>query len=354
MKRTVRIGNLKVGGGYPVRIKGMLKGSLKNRRSLLKEAKALEAEGAQAIRVAVKDDRDSTIATYLKKNLNIPLVADIHFNYKLALRAIEEGFDGIRLNPLNITKKEQIREVARAAKKAKISIRVGVNSGGFRKKFSSDSALANAMVREASSFIRVLEKMSFFDIMVSLKAATPNATVLANRLFSKRFDYPLHLGITATGSILEGAVKSSIGIGTLLQEGIGDIIRVSLTADSFWEIRVAKYILGALGMRKLSPEIISCPTCSRCEVDLIKIVDSFQKEVSRLKNNGYKFPDKIAIMGCEVNGPGEACQADIGVAFGKTKGFIFKKDKIIATVSQGSSIKELLHKMGVNDGCKRN
>ena len=354
MKKVVKLGKLKIGGKNPVVIKGMIKTSLEKRSAVIKEAKVLEAEGAQAIRIAVKNPKDAGIIRNLKKHTKVPFVADIHFQHKLALRAIDEGFDGIRLNPLNITKAEYIKEVARAAKCAKIPIRVGINSGGFKKKFPNINAQAKAMVSETAKFVRVLEKSGFSDIMVSLKAADVATTVLANRLFSKKFDYPLHLGVTASGPFLEGLVKSSMGIGILLNEGIGSIIRVSLTAPSFWEIRAAKWMLASLGMRESSPEIISCPTCSRCQVDLVKIVDSFYKETQRLKAKGYKFPKRVAIMGCEVNGPGEAAQADIGVAFGKGKGVIFKKNKIIGSISSESPIKELMNKLGVSNGYKRN
>ena len=354
MKKVIKLGNLKVGGKNPVVIKGMIKSSLDKRSAVIKEAKVLQDEGAQAIRVAVKNPRDAGIIRYLKKHTKVPFVADIHFQHKLALLAIDEGFDGIRLNPLNITKAEHIREVAKAAKAAKIPIRVGINSGGFKRRFSNIEAQAKAMVDKTVQFIRVLEKSGFSDIMVSLKAASVSATVLANRLFSKRLDYPLHLGVTASGPFLEGLVKSSIGIGILLDEGIGSIIRVSLTAPSFWEIRAAKWMLSSLGLRHDYPEIISCPTCSRCQVDLVKIVDGFYKETQRLKAKGYRFPKRIAIMGCEVNGPGEASQADIGVAFGKGKGVVFKKDKIVGTISSKSSIKDLMDKLGVSNGYKRN
>ena len=347
MTKTAHIGNLKIGSKYPVRIKGMLKGSLEDKPALLEEAKGLENEGAEAIRVAVKQPDESQIVHYLKKHIKVPLVADIHFNYRLALEAIENGFDAIRLNPLNIRRTNEIQEVARKAQKAKNSIRVGVNSGGFKKDFSSDMEHAKAMVKSVIDFIRILEREDFFNITVSLKASTIRATILANRLFAKKSEYPLHLGVTATGPFLEGVVKSSMGIGVLLEEGIGNIIRVSLTAPSFWEIRIAKFIAQFLNMRKFGPELISCPTCSRCQVDLIKIVDNFQKEIKRLHENGQLLPSKIALMGCEVNGPGEAYQADIGVAFGKNKGIIFKKNKILGSVSEENLVPELLKRMGV-------
>ncbi len=339
MSKTVKLGKLAIGGKNPPRIKGMLKTVTSNRQGLLKEAKTLQEEGVEALRMAVKEESDIEVAKFLKKNIKVPLVADIHFNPKLALLSIDGGFDGIRLNPLNISKKKDVVEIARLAKKNKVPIRVGVNSGGFKQDFASKKAFAKAMVNNVGSYLKILEGVNFFDIMVSLKGADVETTVLANQLFASKFSYPIHLGITATGVFLDGVVKSSIGLGQLLQQGIGDIIRVSLTAPSFWEIRVAKYILQTLGLRSFGPQIVSCPTCSRCEVDLIKIVERFQKE---LDVSNLKKPLHIALMGCVVNGPGEAYQADIGVAFGKKKAAIFKKDKILSWTNDKKVVGDLL------------
>ncbi|UCG35028.1 MAG: flavodoxin-dependent (E)-4-hydroxy-3-methylbut-2-enyl-diphosphate synthase [Candidatus Omnitrophota bacterium] len=339
MNRTVKIGNLKVGGKNPVRIKGMIKSDARKPQRVIAEAKRLEEEGVEAIRIAVKEKQDLKLLSRLKQHVSLPLVADIHFSPELALHSIESGFDGIRINPLNITKEGQIREIARAAKKHKVSIRVGINSGGFKRNFKSPHSLAQAMVRKAEGCLKMLEKENFFDIMVSLKGSDIASTVIANRLFAKKFSYPLHLGITASGPFLEGIIKSSVGLGILLSEGIGDVIRVSLTAPSFWEIRGAKYILQSLDLRKFGPQIVSCPTCSRCEVDLINIVDRFKKEIGKA---GFSKPLKIALMGCVVNGPGEAYQADIGIAFGKKKGAIFRKDKILGWTNEKNSVSDLL------------
>jgi (E)-4-hydroxy-3-methylbut-2-enyl-diphosphate synthase len=337
--RTITLGSLKIGSKYPVRIKGMLKTPYQDIKGLIAEAKSLEKEGVEALRIAVREETDAKIAKVLKKEIKIPIVADIHFHYKIALAAIENGFDGIRLNPLNICKVDEVRQVAKEAKICKIPIRVGVNSGGFKKDFSSPRIFARQMVNSVGRYLRILEKEKFFDIMVSLKGSDAASTIIANELFSKEFNYPLHLGITATGSFLNGVVKSSIGLGGLLSKGIGNVIRVSLTAPSFWEIRVAKYILQALNLRKYGPEIVSCPTCSRCEVKLIDIVEKFNKE---LENSGLSAPIRIALMGCVVNGPGEAYQADIGAAFGKKKAVIFRKDKILRQSDENNIIKDLL------------
>lgn len=347
MKKTkvVKVGNLKIGGNNPVRIKAMLKTPAKNTAGLIREAKLLEKEGAEAIRVAVKEAKDAKLAIILKKHTAVPYVADVHFHQRLALAAIDNGFDAIRLNPLNICKKAQVREIARFAKSAGVSIRVGVNSGGFRKNFSDSRALAKQMAESALDYLKLLEAESFFDIMISLKGSDVVSTVLANKIVSRRCNYPMHLGVTATGTFLAGVVKSCLGIGGLLNEGIGNIIRVSLTAPSFWEARAAKEILVALGLRRFGPEVISCPTCSRCEVNLIKVVDKFNKELKKTKFNKNR---RIAIMGCVVNGPGEAYQADIGVAFGKKKAVIFRKDKILKNTTENNVVGDLLKELQIN------
>lgn len=317
----------------------MIKTSSPDIEKTIEEARLLEKEGVEAIRVAVKDERATGIAIILKRKIKIPLVADIHFNYRLALLSIEKGFDSIRLNPLNIPKGDQVRQVVRQAKKNKISIRIGVNSGGFKKDFSSPKLLAHEMLGKTRNYLKIFEKEGFFDIMVSLKGSDALSTKIANELFAKEFNYPLHLGVTATGPFLCGIVKSSIAIGELLSQGIGNVIRVSLTAPSFWEIRVAKYILEALNLRKFGPQVISCPTCSRCEVDLINIVDKLQ---NALEKSEIKKPLHIALMGCAVNGPGEAYQADIGAAFGRKKAVIFRKDKILGRSNEKNIINDLL------------
>ncbi|MCF7916527.1 MAG: flavodoxin-dependent (E)-4-hydroxy-3-methylbut-2-enyl-diphosphate synthase [Candidatus Omnitrophica bacterium] len=340
--KVVKIRNLEVGGKNPIRVKGMLKTPTKKINSLVKEAKLLEKEGAEAIRVAVEKEKDAEIAKILKKNISIPIAADIHFQPKLAILAINNGFDQIRLNPLNISNKKDLKRIAQLAGEKSISIRVGVNSGGFRQAGISENELIKQMVGKTIDYIGVLEDQKFFDIMVSLKCADVATTIAANRMFSKHSSYPLHLGITATGSYLEGITKSSVGLGIMLQEGLGDIIRVSLTTDSVTEIKIAKYILQSLNLRRFGPEIISCPTCSRCEVDLAKIVENFRKKIDK-KN--YEKTIRIAVMGCVVNGPGEATQADLGVAFGKGNGVLFKNGKVLKKINQDEIINDLIKEL---------
>ncbi|MCF7887102.1 MAG: flavodoxin-dependent (E)-4-hydroxy-3-methylbut-2-enyl-diphosphate synthase [Candidatus Omnitrophica bacterium] len=336
--KVVKIGNLGVGGKNPIRIKGMLKTPVKKAGLLIKEAKGLQEEGVEAIRIAVEKEEDVGLANLLKKYITVPIAADIHFQPKLAVLAINNNFDQIRLNPLNISNKKDIKKIAQLAGQKKIPIRIGINSGGFKQSNISKKNLANQMVKKCFDYIETLESQKFFDIMVSLKCADVSTTIAANRIFSKRSNYPLHLGITATGSYLEGITKSSVGLGAMLNQGIGDLVRVSLTTDSLTEVKVAKYIIQSLGLRNFGPEIISCPTCSRCRVNLPKIVEKFRKKLDKLN---YKKPYKIAIMGCVVNGPGEAAQADLGVAFGEGEGVLFKKGKIFKKISEDKIINDL-------------
>jgi len=342
MSRVVKIGDLEVGGGNPVRIKGMLKTPTTKREELVKEAMKLWEEGAEAIRVAVKEKKDVEVAKFLKKYVKVPLVADIHFHYKLGLLVAEADFDALRLNPLNIYKKKEVVETIRAAKKSNLSIRIGVNSGGFKREFASEEALAKKMVETVEEYLKIFEKENFFDIIVSLKSSDVLATIKANQIFRKKFDYPLHIGVTATGPFLQGVVKSSLAAGVLLSAGVGDVIRVSLTAPSFWEIKIARFIVQFMKKRRFFSEIISCPLCSRSEVNLIRRVNEFQRVVDKLEKEGCSLPAKIAIMGCVVNGPGEAYQADIGVAFGKGKAAIFKKGKILGYTNEENLIEDLI------------
>ncbi len=340
MRKQIKVGKLKIGGKAPIVIQSMTKTDTRDITSTIKEIKSLEKVGCELIRVAVKDFEGASAIKKIKKSINIPLVADIHFDYRMALIAIKNGADKIRLNPGNIYKEEHIKEVVRLAKKRRIPIRVGVNSGSVKHKRKN---IVDSMVTSALDYIKILEKQRFYDIIVSLKTSSVLTTIEAYRKFSKRSNYPLHLGITASGPISKGIIKSSIGIGALLLEGIGDTIRVSLTGDSLEEVIASKNILQALNLRRFEPDIISCPTCGRCQVDLQKIVRDVEKSLvgSRLETRKNSFPD-IAIMGCEVNGPGEAKQADIGIACGKNKGIIFKKGKSVRIVREKDIVKELL------------
>jgi len=337
--RQIKVGGVRIGGGAPISIQSMTKVATSDVRAVVAQIKELEAAGCEIVRVAIKDLDDAKAVKSIKKKIKIPLVCDIHFNYKLALEAIKNGADKIRLNPGNIKRREEIREVIRAAKRVRVPIRIGVNSGSVFTQ-NAPRTTHNELVNSALQYIKLFEELNFRDIIVSLKASDVAATVEAYRKMSELCDYPLHLGVTAAGPYDSGVVKSSIGIGALLLDGIGDTVRVSLTADPIEEVIAAKRILSAVGLRRFGPEIIACPTCGRCQVDLGAIVRQLEQ---RVKGQGSRVKDvKIAVMGCEVNGPGEAREADIGVAFGKDSGMLFKKGKVLKKVSAQNAVNELL------------
>lgn len=349
MRRTrqIRLGKVRIGGGAPVSIQSMTKTDTRDVPATVRQIKRLQDLGCEIIRVAVKDIESASCLSKIKDRISIPLEADIHFDYRLGLAAIEKGADGIRLNPGNISRTQQVKEIIQAAKDKKIPIRIGVNSGslpgyslqftGYRLKEQTD-----AMVKLASDYLRIFEKENFYDIMISLKASDVATTVEAYRKMARLCDYPFHLGVTATGAGSEGMIKSAIGIGTLLAEGIGDTIRVSLTAEPEEEVIVAKDILQALGLRRFGPDIISCPTCGRCQVDLVKIVKKIKNEIRATSDERRNRYITIAIMGCEVNGPGEAKDADIGIAFGRGSGILFRKGRVIKKVKAKEAVKELI------------
>lgn len=333
--KTVKIGNIFIGGNNPIAMQSMTKCKTSDIEETIRQIKELKKVGCEVVRLAVMDNQDAQALKAIKKETKLPLVADIHFNWRLAIDAIDNGIDKIRLNPGNIYRIEEIKEIVRAAKSNRIPIRVGVNSGSIRKVKGQKSKVksqSDLMVKSALNYIKILEGFKLYDIVVSLKASDIFDTVEAYRKIAKACDYPLHLGVTATGPAQIGAIKSSIALGVLLLEGIGDTIRVSLTDEPQQEVRVAQYILEALGLRCFGPQIISCPTCGRCEVDLVKIVNDLQEKLSNL-NSRLSTPIKVAVMGCGVNGPGEAGQSDIGIAFGKREGLLFKNAKAMRKIS---------------------
>jgi len=347
--RVIRIGSVKIGGSFPVAIQSMLKVKTSETIRAVIQIKELESAGCEIIRVAVKDHADAAALRELKKNINIPLIADIHFDWVLAIEAIESGVDKIRLNPGNIYKKNQIREIVSAAKLAGIPIRVGLNSGSA----GLGKNQVKTMVDKARGYLKILEKFKFRDIVVSLKAQNVRDTIAAYRQMAKSCDYPFHLGVTATGPTKEGLIKSNVAIGALLLEGIGDTIRISLTDKPLEEVKAARCLLKALGLRNFGPEIISCPTCGRCEVNLIKVVKELQDrlsvgesfQTSRSLSRRGRESLKVAVMGCVVNGPGEAKHADLGIAFGKKDGLLFKKGQPIKKVSVEQCVNVLLEEI---------
>ncbi len=338
MSRVVKVGNLLIGGGNPVVIQSMTNTTTSNVEATVAQIKKLESAGCQMVRMTINNEEAAKAIGEIKKRVNIPLCADIHFDYKLALLAIENGIDKLRINPGNIGSDENIKAVVEKAKERNIPIRIGVNSGSIEKHILEKygKPTADGMVESAMYHINLLEKNGFEDIVISLKASNVKMMVDAYRKISKLVDYPLHLGVTEAGTAFQGTVKSAIGIGSLLVDGIGDTIRVSLTEDPVEEIKVAKEILKVLGLIDAGIEIVSCPTCGRTEIDLIGLAKKVEKE---FENEKRKI--KIAVMGCVVNGPGEAREADYGVAGGKGVGVLFKKGQVVKKVDESEILIEL-------------
>lgn len=338
MSRVVKVGNLLIGGGNPVVIQSMTNTTTSNVEATVAQIKKLESAGCQMVRMTINNEEAAKVIGEIKKRVSIPLCADIHFDYKLALLAIENGIDKLRINPGNIGSDENIKAVVEKAKEKNIPIRIGVNSGSIEKHILEKygKPTADGMVESAMYHINLLEKNGFEDIVISLKASNVKMMVDAYRKISKLVDYPLHLGVTEAGTAFQGTVKSAIGIGSLLVDGIGDTIRVSLTEDPVEEIKVAKEILKVLGLIDTGVEIVSCPTCGRTEIDLIGLAKKVEKE---FENEKRKI--KIAVMGCIVNGPGEAREADYGVAGGKGVGVLFKKGQVVKKVDESEILIEL-------------
>ena len=340
--RVIKVGDVLIGGTNPISIQSMCNTQTKDIDSTVRQILKMEKYGLDIIRFAVNDLEDAEAIPKIKAGINTPTIADIQYDYRLALMAVEKGVDGLRINPGNIGTRWKVEEVANACRERGISIRIGVNAGSLHQEFLDKfgGVNENSIVESALEEINVLESMNFKDIKVSLKASNVNLTLDANRKFAKVSDIPLHLGITEAGPGMQGIIKSSVGIGTLLSEGIGDTIRVSLTEDPVMEVKAGKEILKSLGLRTDGIELISCPTCARTKVNLFEIVEEAQKRFETMNKNL-----KVAIMGCPVNGPGEAREADIGIAGGNGEGLIFKKGKIIRKVKEEDLLNELIKEM---------
>jgi len=337
--REVRIGAVTIGGDYPVAIQSMTLTDTRDAAATLEQIHRLEEAGCEIIRVAVPDDEAAAALPAIKRGMSMPLVADIHFHYKLALKAIDAGVDKIRINPGNLGGEERAKVVTRAAREAGIPMRVGVNSGSLEKDLIDKygGPTPQGMVESALRHIRFLEDEGFENIVLSLKASNVPRMIEAYTLMREQCDYPLHLGVTEAGPPSTGIIKSAMGIGFLLANGIGETLRVSLTADPVEEVRVGWEILKALGLRSRGPNLVACPSCGRCEVDLIDLTTRVEKAIA-----GLKKPLHIAVMGCVVNGPGEAREADLAVVGGKNKGLLMKSGKIIATLAEEDLIPALL------------
>ncbi len=341
MTNKVKIGKVTIGGGNPIAVQSMTNTKTANVKATVAQIQRLTSAGCEIVRCGIPDMESAQALKDIKKKIKIPLVADIHYDYRLAIESMKNGADKIRINPGNIGAAEKVQAVIEAAQKYKCAIRVGVNSGSLKAaenlklKIESGNKTANTMVGSLMEHIEFFERLEFSDIVVSLKASDILTTFEAYKLFSKLRDYPTHIGITEAGTELGGVIKSSAGLALLLNEGIGDTMRVSLTAEPEKEIYVAYRILDALNKRKRGVDIISCPTCARTEIDVIKLAHDVEKMTMNVEK-----PLKVAVMGCSVNGPGEASHADIGVAGGRGIGLIFKKGKIIKKVKKAVLLKE--------------
>ncbi|MFQ5902608.1 MAG: flavodoxin-dependent (E)-4-hydroxy-3-methylbut-2-enyl-diphosphate synthase [Candidatus Binatia bacterium] len=341
--RQIQVGKVKIGGDAPITVQSMTKTDTRDVDATIEQIWALEAANCDIVRVAVPVREAAERLGEIKKQIRIPLIADIHFNYKLALMALEQGVDGLRLNPGNIGARWCIEEVIKVASEHKIPIRVGVNAGSLEKDLlkKSDGPTAEGMVESALRHIHILEDLGYNEIKVSLKSSDPLMTIEAYRLLADKVDYPLHLGVTEAGTPTVGTIKSAVGLGTLLAEGIGDTIRVSLAADPVEEVRVGIEILKSLGLRGEGLTFVACPSCGRADVDLVGLAKEVEQRMIPFSNKDIH----VAVMGCEVNGPGEARAADIGVAGGKGIGLIFKKGEVIRKVPEAQIVEALMEEV---------
>ncbi|MBB5354501.1 (E)-4-hydroxy-3-methylbut-2-enyl-diphosphate synthase [Anoxybacillus mongoliensis] len=336
--RPVRVGNITIGGNNEVVIQSMTTTKTHDVDATVAQIHRLEEAGCQIVRVACPDERAADAIAEIKKRINIPLVVDIHFDYRLALKAIENGADKIRINPGNIGKREKVEAVVKAAKERGVPIRIGVNAGSLEKRILEKYGYptAEGMVESALHHIRILEDLDFQDIIVSLKASDVRLAIEAYEKAARAFDYPLHLGITESGTLFAGTVKSAAGLGAILSKGIGNTVRVSLSADPVEEVKVARELLKAFGLAANAATLISCPTCGRIEIDLIRIANEIEEYIAKIK-----APIKVAVLGCAVNGPGEAREADIGIAGARGEGLLFRHGQIVRKVPEETMVEEL-------------
>ena len=343
MTRKVKVGHVTIGGGSPIAIQSMSTFSPVDTEYAAAQINALKEAGADIVRVAVPDRKAAEALGELRSRVTIPLVADIHFDYRLALTAMESGIDALRINPGNIGRRENVVKVVDMAKEKHIPIRIGINAGSLPaeilERFGGHPT-AEGMVEGALNHVKILEEEDFHDIVISVKSTDVPMMVKANQLLHEKVDYPLHLGVTEAGTLYRGTIKSAIGIGALILDGIGDTIRVSLTDDPVKEVKAAKEILSAAGMQQYGPVLVSCPTCGRTQVNLIEMAQEVEKKIEH-----FKKPIRVAVMGCAVNGPGEAREADFGIAGGKGSGLLFRKGKVIRSVPETELIDALMEEI---------
>jgi (E)-4-hydroxy-3-methylbut-2-enyl-diphosphate synthase len=335
--KPLKIGNVIVGGNAPIVVQSMTKTDTRDIPSTVGQIKELEDCGCEIVRVAVPDKEAAESLAAIKRNISLPLIADIHFDYRLALAVLQAGVDGLRLNPGNIGDKDQVSKVVAVAKEREVPIRIGVNAGSLPANFQPGAQLAERMVNIALEQVRFMESLNFSLIKVSLKAFDVPTTIQAYQMIADKMPYPLHLGVTEAGLLRTGTIRSAIGIGILLYQGIGDTIRISLSAHPCEEVFVAYEILKSLGLRQRGPTLVSCPSCGRAEVDIIALAEAVSKRLEKISK-----PVKVAVMGCVVNGPGEAKDADVGIACGKGKGAIFRKGEVVHTVDEKDFLEALM------------
>jgi (E)-4-hydroxy-3-methylbut-2-enyl-diphosphate synthase len=340
--KTVYVGGVPVGGGSPVVVESMTKTDTRDVRATVRQIKSLEKVGCDMVRVAVPDYEAAEALATIKQKTKMPIIADIHFNYKLALMALEADIDCVRINPGNIGGRENIIRTADAAKRQNVPLRIGVNAGSLEKALLQKygAPIPEALVESISKTVSLLEDIGFTELILSAKASRVPVTIETYRMIANRFRYPMHVGVTEAGPPPAGTIRSAVGIGALLAEGIGDTIRVSLTAPVEEEVKVGHEILKSLFLRESGPVLISCPTCGRCEIDLMRLVKQVEKKLVNVKE-----PTVVAIMGCVVNGPGEAREADVGIAAGKGSALIFRKGEVIRKVAPSKAVAALLREM---------
>ena len=340
--RPLRVGGVMIGGNNPISVQSMTKTDTRDIAATVQQINELESLGCEIVRLAVVDTEAATAIKAIRQQTRVPLIADIHFDYRLALACLENGINGLRINPGNIGDRSRVEMVARKAQDIGVPIRIGVNAGSLEKALIEQygGVTPEALVESALKHIRILENLRFYDIKVSIKASRVPLMIKAYRNLARKVDYPLHLGVTEAGTRYNGTIKSAIGIGTLLSEGIGDTIRVSLTGPPNEEVRVGYEILKALNLRERGPEIISCPTCGRCQIDLLSVVEQVEAAI-----RNYRTPLTVAIMGCVVNGPGEARHADVGIAGGKGVGLLFKDGQPVRKVKEDELVKALINEI---------
>ena len=339
--RQIRVGDVAVGGDAPISIQSMTTTKTADVNATLQQIASLVATGVDIVRVAVPHWEDAEALTAIAAKSTVPVVADIHFQWKYAMAALEAGIQGLRINPGNIKYQDKVRLIAREAKARSVPIRIGVNAGSLEKELLEryGAPTPEALVESALNEARILEEEDFFDIKISVKHSNPRVMIEAFRMLSARCDYPLHLGVTEAGPMPMGGVKSSVGIGTLLAEGIGDTIRVSLTDDPVEEVKVGTQILQSLGLRKRGLDLVACPSCGRAEVDVLGLTKQVHEALER---EGLKVPIRVAVMGCVVNGPGEAREADLGIAAGKGQGFLVVKGEVIEKIPEDRFVERLI------------